>query len=106
MSWYQRQITLPAFQRGFHLITGHVIEGMPEITQIQTGLLHVFVMHTSASLTINENADPDVPRDLESSLNAISVPSSDHNTASTPDARRRHSPWMSSTRRSQMAWLS
>ena len=71
MSWYQRQITLPAFGRGFHLITGHVIEGIPEITQMQVGLLHVFVMHTSASLTINENADPDVPRDLESSLNAI-----------------------------------
>ena len=71
MSWFQNQIGLPAMPRGFHLITGYVVDGMPEINSIQTGLLHVFIMHTSASLTINENADPDVPIDMESSLNSI-----------------------------------
>jgi secondary thiamine-phosphate synthase enzyme len=71
MSWFQNQIGLPAMPRGFHLITGYVVDGMPEIDSIQTGLLHIFVMHTSASLTINENADPDVPIDMESSLNSI-----------------------------------
>ncbi|WP_437187437.1 secondary thiamine-phosphate synthase enzyme YjbQ [Planctomicrobium sp. SH668] len=71
MSWFQRQISLPAFRRGFHLVTRHVVEKMPELANIQVGLLHVFIMHTSASLTINENADPDVPVDLESSFNAI-----------------------------------
>lgn len=58
-------------RRGFHLITRHVVEALPELKEIQAGLLHVFILHTSASLTINENADPDVPRDLEASFNAI-----------------------------------
>ena len=71
MSWYQHQIHLPAMPRGFHLITGHVVNGMPEINKMEIGLLHVFIMHTSASLTINENADPDVPIDMESSMNSI-----------------------------------
>lgn len=71
MSWYQREVRLPAFPRGFHLVTDEVIAGLPEIAQVRTGLLHVFILHTSASLTINENADPDVPLDMESSMNAI-----------------------------------
>ncbi len=71
MSWYQRQITLPACPRGFHLITRHVAEGLPEIEQVDVGLLHVFILHTSASLTINENADPDVPVDMEMAFNHI-----------------------------------
>ncbi len=71
MSWVQRQISLPAKRRGFHLITSDVVKALPELESIKTGLLHVFIQHTSASLTINENADPDVPRDLESSFNAI-----------------------------------
>ena len=71
MAWYQQQIRLPAFPRGCHLITEEVVSGMPELSQIRVGLLNVFIRHTSASLSINENADPDVPRDLESSLNAI-----------------------------------
>jgi secondary thiamine-phosphate synthase enzyme len=58
-------------KRGFHLITELVERAMPEISQVQVGLLHVFIQHTSASLTINENADPDVTRDLEASLNSI-----------------------------------
>ena len=71
MAWFQSQIQLSAFPRGLHLITDFVEEGMPELADVRAGLLHVFILHTSASLTINENADPDVPRDMESSLNAI-----------------------------------
>ncbi|MFN0197265.1 MAG: secondary thiamine-phosphate synthase enzyme YjbQ [Planctomycetaceae bacterium] len=71
MTWYQTQISIPAVRRGFHLITDQIIEGFPEIQRVKTGLLHVFLMHTSASISINENADPDVPRDLESSFNAL-----------------------------------
>jgi secondary thiamine-phosphate synthase enzyme len=71
MTWTQRQIVLPAASQGFHLITEEVLAALPELLQIRTGLLHVFIQHTSASLTINENADPDVPADLESSFAAI-----------------------------------
>ena len=71
MPWHQHEVTLPAFRRGFHLITDEVLAGVPELRNVQTGLLHVFILHTSASLTINENADADVPRDLESAFNAI-----------------------------------
>lgn len=71
MNWYQSEIKLPVASRGFHLITHLVEEGMPELRHTRVGLLHVFIQHTSASLSINENADPDVPIDLESSMNAI-----------------------------------
>jgi len=71
MDWFQHTLELPAKPRGFHLITSEVVEALPELARIQAGLLHVFIQHTSASLTINENADADVPRDMESSLNAI-----------------------------------
>jgi secondary thiamine-phosphate synthase enzyme len=71
MVWIQRHITLPPYPRGFHLITQHVLDGLPEIAGVRAGLLHVFILHTSASLTINENADPDVRADLESAFNAI-----------------------------------
>ena len=57
--------------RGFHLITREVVAALPELAQFEVGLLHVFIQHTSASLTINENADPDVPADLEASFAAI-----------------------------------
>ena len=53
------------------MITREVLAAVPELAEIRTGLLHVFIQHTSASLTINENADPDVPADLESSFSAI-----------------------------------
>jgi secondary thiamine-phosphate synthase enzyme len=71
MPWTQRNVTLPAHKRGFHLITREIKAALPELAQISVGLLHVFIQHTSASLTINENADPDVPADLESSFSAI-----------------------------------
>lgn len=71
MTWHQTQITLRARPRGFHLITDEVVAALPQLSDVSVGLLHVFLLHTSASLTINENADPDVPHDLESSFNAI-----------------------------------
>ncbi len=71
MPWIQRTIQLPARQRGFHLITREVVAALPELARIEVGSLHVFIQHTSASLTINENADPDVPADLESSLSSL-----------------------------------
>jgi secondary thiamine-phosphate synthase enzyme len=71
MTWFQRTISLAPRPRGCHLITRELAQAVPELAQIRTGLLHVFIQHTSASLTINENADADVRRDLESSLNAL-----------------------------------
>lgn len=69
--WLHREIRLCPLPRGFHLVTSHVVEALPELARVQVGLLHVFIRHTSASLTINENADPDVATDLETSLNAV-----------------------------------
>ncbi len=62
----QSEITLEARPRGFHLITDEVVAGLPEIGDVDAGLLHLFIQHTSASLTVNENASPDVRRDFES----------------------------------------
>ncbi|WP_149497676.1 secondary thiamine-phosphate synthase enzyme YjbQ [Roseiconus lacunae] len=67
--WVQKTLTLPSHRRGFHLITAAVVRAIPEIESIKTGLLHVFIQHTSASLTINENADPDVRVDFETAMN-------------------------------------
>ncbi len=71
MAWIQRTIQLAAKLRGFHLITREVVAGLPEISQFQVGLLQVFIQHTSASISINENADPDVPADLEMAFDKI-----------------------------------
>ena len=71
MPWFQQTITLAARSRGFHLITREVVSAMPAIADVTVGQLQVFIQHTSASLTINENADPDVRLDLESAINAI-----------------------------------
>lgn len=71
MAWHQTRITLPSFRRGFHLITRQIVDALPELSATKVGILHLFIQHTSASLSINENADPDVPRDLEASFNAI-----------------------------------
>ena len=60
----QRRFSLPPFPRGFHLITDLVLEQMPEIGDTRAGLLNLFIQHTSASLTLNENASPDVRRDF------------------------------------------
>src|SRR5262245_36566252 len=71
MTWVQKKVALTPRGRGFHLVTRELLAALPELRDIRVGVLHVFIQHTSASLTINENADSDVRRDLESSLNAI-----------------------------------
>jgi secondary thiamine-phosphate synthase enzyme len=63
--WQQVEIQLPAMRRGFHLITGQVEEALATMSMVSIGLLHIQLLHTSASLTINENADPSVRRDME-----------------------------------------
>ncbi len=67
----QREITLRARARGFHLITDEVLRQLPELARIEVGLLHVFILHTSASLTLNENASPDVRADMEDHFNTM-----------------------------------
>lgn len=67
--WIQKEFFLQPKKRGFHLITNEVLGEIPELGNIRCGLLHLFIKHTSASLTINENADPTVRQDLESHFN-------------------------------------
>jgi secondary thiamine-phosphate synthase enzyme len=62
--WIQRQITLGSRPRGFHLVTDEVVGGVPELRELRVGIVTVFMQHTSASLTLNENASPDVRRDF------------------------------------------
>lgn len=69
MQTFQREISLPAYERGFHLITRHVVQEFAELRKIRHGILHVFIRHTSAGLTINENADPTVRGDFERHMN-------------------------------------
>ena len=69
--WIQRTIELPEYRRGFHLITDRVQESLPEIADCRVGVLHLFIQHTSASLTVNENADSDVRVDFETTMNQV-----------------------------------
>ena len=69
--WIQKTITLSPKSRGFHIITNDVLENIPELKDLRTGILHLFIKHTSASLTINENADPTVRTDFESHFNML-----------------------------------
>ena len=71
MNFYQKEIQLQPYTRGFHLITEEILKGIPEISQIVIGQLQVFIQHTSASLTINEDADPTVREDFESHMNTM-----------------------------------
>jgi secondary thiamine-phosphate synthase enzyme len=64
--WLQREITLRPRPRGFHLVTREVVEALPELAELRVGIAHLFIRHTSASLTLNENASPDVRTDFES----------------------------------------
>jgi secondary thiamine-phosphate synthase enzyme len=73
---YQTEITLKPFSRGFHMITNDIIDTLPKLT----GIVHVFIKHTSASLTINENADPSVRVDFETHFNKMVSESDDHYT--------------------------
>ena len=89
MSWAQKTITLKPRSRGFHLITREVLEQLPELKHYRMGLLHLFIQHTSASLAINENADPDVRGDMERHFNVMVPEHAPHyeHTLEGPDVR-------------------
>jgi len=90
MAWIQRTLH-SARPRGFHLITREVVEALPELENLSVGVLHLFLQHTSASLSINENADSDVPLDLETSLSAIAPEDFPHrHTCEGPDDMPAH----------------
>jgi secondary thiamine-phosphate synthase enzyme len=76
MQFFQKSISLRARSRGFHLVTDEILSAIPEISSLKTGMLQVFIQHTSASLTINENADPTVRMDFEMWFNKA-VPEND-----------------------------
>lgn len=91
MAWYQREIRLPPLPRGFHVVTRMVVDALPELAGLRCGLLHAFVRHTSASLSINENADPDVPGDLAMALDRIAPETLPyHHTVEGPDDMPAH----------------
>ena len=69
MAWHQYVITLEPRSRGFHLVTRELLKQVPALSNIQIGLAHFFIQHTSASLTLNENASPEVRRDMEAYFN-------------------------------------
>ena len=71
MKAVQKEFNLKPRARGFHLVTGEIIENVPEINDFETGIAHIFICHTSASLTLNENASPDVRTDFESHFNEM-----------------------------------
>lgn len=71
MSWIQKEITLSPKSRGFHLVTREILGQIPEIGDFRIGLAHIFIQHTSASLALNENADPTVRQDMESHFNRM-----------------------------------
>lgn len=71
MIWLQKTVTLAAKSRGFHLVTSEILQQLPELADIGTGLAHFFLQHTSASLGLNENADPTVRLDLESFVSRL-----------------------------------
>ena len=78
MKFHQQLLTLPQKRRGFHIITSEVVNALPQISEFKTGILQVFIQHTSASLTINENADPTVRKDFEMYFNKV-APENDPN---------------------------
>ncbi len=71
MAWFQKQLSLAPHKRGFHLVTRELVDQLPELADFEVGLAHFFILHTSASLTLSENADPDVRTDLESGFNVL-----------------------------------
>jgi len=91
MPWTQRTVELAARPRGFHLITREVLDALPELRDVNVGLLNLLLQHTSAALSINENADPDVPLDLEASMSSIAPEDFPHrHTCEGPDDMPAH----------------
>ena len=74
-NWIQKEVVLSPYPRGCHLVTGEILQQLPELREFAVGMLHVFIRHTSASLTLNENADPDVLVDMNMAMNKL-VPES------------------------------
>lgn len=88
MAWFQKEFTLSPRRRGFHLITDEIVRQIPEIKELQKGIANIFIKHTSASLAINENADPTVRTDMETHFNKIapeSAPYYKHDTEGPDD---------------------
>jgi secondary thiamine-phosphate synthase enzyme len=86
--WTQKEFVFAPRKRGFHLITSEILSRLPELTGIRRGILHIFIRHTSASLTINENADPSVRSDMERHFNVIApenAPYYTHDTEGSDD---------------------
>jgi secondary thiamine-phosphate synthase enzyme len=92
MAWFQRTVTLTPRPRGFHLITEELERAVPEMARVRAGLAHFFIQHTSASLCINENADPTVRADLESHFNVLAPENAPHyrHTVEGPDDMPAH----------------
>lgn len=92
MKFFQNEINLPSYPRGFHLITEIIQKSIPEINDIKIGQLQVFIQHTSAGLTVNENADPTVRMDFESHFNKMVPENSPHfkHTLEGPDDMPAH----------------
>ncbi|MCL4132259.1 UNVERIFIED_CONTAM: hypothetical protein GTU68_020222 [Idotea baltica] len=88
MKSFQKEITLRAYSRGFHLITDTILKNIPEISQIKAGMLQIFIKHTSASLTLNENWDASVRGDFERHINVMvpeNAPYYEHNYEGSDD---------------------
>ncbi|MDH4035890.1 MAG: secondary thiamine-phosphate synthase enzyme YjbQ [Candidatus Krumholzibacteria bacterium] len=92
MKWLQRQIDLAPRARGFHLVTAEILRALPELAGFRVGVAHLFLLHTSASLCVNENADPDVRGDLERHFNLLAPESAPHyeHTVEGPDDMPAH----------------
>ena len=90
-AWHQYSVTLEPRTRGFHLITGEIVQHCADLEDYQIGLMTVFIQHTSASLTLNENADPDVRVDMETAANQLCPESSPFiHTCEGPDDMPAH----------------
>jgi secondary thiamine-phosphate synthase enzyme len=88
MAWYQKEILLGPKKRGFHLVTEEIVGYIPEIRRIKTGIVHIFIKHTSASISLNENADRTVRTDMETYFNKMipeNMPYYEHNTEGSDD---------------------
>ena len=88
MIWHQKEITLKARGRGFHLVTDEIVNQLPELNKIHIGLMHILIKHTSASITLNENCDPDVRSDMEKYFNRTvkeNEPWYEHNSEGSDD---------------------
>jgi secondary thiamine-phosphate synthase enzyme len=92
MEWFQKILSLRARPRGFHVVTGEVLQQLPDLRQFEVGFLHLFIQHTSASLTINENVSSDVRGDLERHVNVIVPENAPHyeHTVEGPDDMPAH----------------